>query len=298
MMDRDDLELFERSLRAATESSTGEALDKALADLGWADALWMDEQAAIATLFTLQGEHNVSSSALEHVVTYALGLEEPTAVVLPALGSTSPTGTTGIALRSVDEALVITEAGASGTATGLQQRQISGIDPTLGWFEVSGGSVTESGPADWTPVLRLGQLAVGHELVGASRKMLALAREHAIDRVQFGQPIARFQAIRHRLAETLIAIEMADAMLAGAWEDGLPVTAAMAKGLAGRAARIAARHCQQVLAGIGFTTEHDLQRYIKRVFLLDELFGSSRVLTKQLGADVLSSGELPPLLPL
>jgi hypothetical protein len=297
MMDRDDLELFERSLRAATESSTGEALDKALAELGWADALWMDEQAAVSTLFTLQGEHNVTSSALEHVVTYALGIEEPTAVVLPALGSVVPTGVNGIALRSVEEAIVLTDAGYA-TATGLELREVEGIDPTLGLFEVTGGTVGDTTPADWAPVLRLGQLAVAHELVGASRKMLALAREHAMDRVQFGQPIAKFQAIRHRLAETLIAIEMAEALLAGAWEDGLPVTAAMAKGLAGRAARIAARHCQQVLAGIGFTTEHDLQRYIKRVFLLDELFGSSRVLTKQLGADLLETRQLPPLLPL
>jgi hypothetical protein len=297
MMDQDDLELFERSLRAATESSTGDALDKALAELGWADALWMDEQAAIATLFTLQGEHNVSSSALEHVVTYGLGIEEPSAVVLPALGSTVPTGVHGIALHPVEDALVVTGDGY-GTASGLEVRPIGGIDPTLGWYEVTGGDVGGTTPADWATVLRLGQLAVAHELVGASRKMLALAREHAIDRVQFGQPIARFQAIRHRLAETLIAIEMAEALLAGAWEDDLPVTASMAKALAGRAARIAARHCQQVLAGIGFTTEHDLQRYIKRVFLLDEVFGSSRVLTKQLGTDLLETGHLPPLLPL
>ena len=43
--------------------------------------------------------------------------------------------------------------------------------------------------------------------------MLSLARQHALDRVQFGKPIAGFQAVRHRLAETLVAIEGAEATL-------------------------------------------------------------------------------------
>src|ERR1700751_2263202 len=45
--------------------------------------------------------------------------------------------------------------------------------------------------------------ALGWWLVGASRAMLALARQHALDRVQFGKQISSFQAGRHRLAETL-----------------------------------------------------------------------------------------------
>ena len=53
----------------------------------------------------------------------------------------------------------------------------------------------------------------GWWLVGAGRAMLSLARQHALDRVQFGRPVASFQAIRHRLAETLVAIEGAEATL-------------------------------------------------------------------------------------
>ena len=74
-------------------------------------------------------------------------------------------------------------------------------------------------PVDWAAAVALAQLAVAHELVGASRKALALAREHALERIQFGQPIARFQAVRHRLAETLVAIETATAVLDAAWLD-------------------------------------------------------------------------------
>ena len=60
-----------------------------------------------------------------------------------------------------------------------------------------------------------GRKALGWWLVGASRAMLALARQHALDRVQFGRPVASFQAIRHRLADTLVAIEGAEATLHG-----------------------------------------------------------------------------------
>jgi alkylation response protein AidB-like acyl-CoA dehydrogenase len=143
-----------------------------------------------------------------------------------------------------------------------------------------------------------GQRALAHELIGASRTMLELARTHALERVQFGRPIAMFQAVRHRLAETLVAIETAQAAVDAAWIDGSPVAATMAKALAGRAARVAARHCQQVLAGIGFTTEHDFHRYARRALVLDQLLGSSKALTKDLGDHVLATGQLPPSLPL
>jgi alkylation response protein AidB-like acyl-CoA dehydrogenase len=146
--------------------------------------------------------------------------------------------------------------------------------------------------------MALGQIALGHELVGASRKMLELAREHALERIQFGRPIGMFQAVRHRLAETLVAIETADAALEAAWDDGTPTAAAIAKALAGRGARTAARHCQQVLAGIGFTTEHPLHLYVRRVIVLDELLGGSRSLTADLGRTLLDTRQLPDLLPL
>ena len=124
--------------------------------------------------------------------------------------------------------------------------------------------------------------------------MLTLARQHALDRVQFGKPIASFQAVRHRLAETLVAIEGAEATL------GLPgrptiSTSLLAKAAAGKAALTAAKHCQQVLGGIGFTAEHDLQHHVKRVLVLDGLLGSSRELTREAGAGLRARGSAPRL---
>ena len=114
----------------------------------------------------------------------------------------------------------------------------------------------------------------------------------------FGRPIAAFQAVRHRLAEALVAVEAADAALDAAWEFESPMNAALAKAIAGRGARTVARHCQQVLAGIGFTADHPFHRYLRRVLVLDGLLGDSRTLTKELGDEIVKSRELPAILPL
>src|SRR5205085_458947 len=75
VIEGEDLELFERSLRAATEEHSGDALDVALAELGWGDALSFDARAAVSRLFELQGEACARSSALDHVLAFALGHE-------------------------------------------------------------------------------------------------------------------------------------------------------------------------------------------------------------------------------
>jgi alkylation response protein AidB-like acyl-CoA dehydrogenase len=146
--------------------------------------------------------------------------------------------------------------------------------------------------------LAAGRRALGWWLVGASRAMLALARQHALDRVQFGRHISSFQAIRHRLAETLVAIEGAEATLqaaASASDDPDDLASLLAKAAAGQAALTTARHCQQVLGGIGFTAEHPLHCHIKRSLILDSLLGSARELTREAGAVLRTKGSAPRL---
>ena len=123
----------------------------------------------------------------------------------------------------------------------------------------------------------------------------ALARQHALDRTQFGKPIAGFQAIRHRLADTLVAIEGAEATLRLPGIESPDLTAMLAKAAAGKAALTAAKHCQQVLGGIGFTEEHALQHHVKRALVLDGLLGSSRELTRRAGAGLRARGSAPRL---
>jgi alkylation response protein AidB-like acyl-CoA dehydrogenase len=116
-----------------------------------------------------------------------------------------------------------------------------------------------------------------------------------LDRTQFGRPVASFQAIRHRLAETLVAIEGAEATLAAAAAEADDLSYLLAKAAAGQAALTAARHCQQVLGGVGFTAEHALQTHIKRALFLDGLLGSSRELTREAGAALRDRGFAPRL---
>ena len=326
-MDAEERELFAKSLEHATAQHTGAALDAALDGLGWRDALVADPRAAVSTLFELQGAAATTSSGLDLVLAAALApghaAEGDVGVVLPALGGGDPPG------EVAGERLVVRGLGAAGLAdraravvvaargdghvarlvdrAALELRTVHGLDPRLGLVEavadreLSAGapaSAVPAVPADWAGALAAGRRALAHELVGASRAMLELARRHALERIQFGRPIAQFQAVRHRLAESLVAIEAADAALTAAWDDPSQTAAAIAKAAAGRSARTVARHAQQVLAGIGFTTEHPLHLHVRRVLVLDRLLGGAGTLTRQLGEDLLARRSLPSILSL
>jgi hypothetical protein len=318
-MDRADRDLFAQSIRHAAEVHAA-ALDPALHELGWHEALSVDPRTAVSVLFEIQGSLNTAGAALSAVLGSALGVAAPaTGLVLPAAGRWQPPGKAGprgLSVRGLGPASLVGRPTAVVVAMSrddlvvlevstvdLTVRPVEGFDPSLGLVEVTGNGVAFSGgrplaAEEWSEATALGRLALGHQLVGAARAMLELARAHALERVQFGQPIGKFQAVRHRLADTLVAIEAADACLEAAWEERSAQSAAMAKSVAGRGARIAAGHCQQVLAGMGFTTEHGLHRYVRRVPVLDQLLGAGRSLTRDLGAELLATRQLPALPPL
>jgi hypothetical protein len=318
-MEATERELFESGVRHATSSADGAVLDGALEELGWRDALQADRATAVSVLFECQGATTTDSAALDWLLAGALGdPRDRTAVVLPSLreagapgrlegGRCLVQGLCSAVLDRCERVLVVTES-TDGTAVvdveprQLERRAVHGLDRSFGLFEVAGEfELTDDPPSratDWPGALALGQLALGHQLVGCGRAMLEQARTHALERAQFGRPIGTFQAVRHRLADSLVALEASAALLDAAWDDPSPVTAAMAKAFAGRAARTVARHCQQVLAGIGFTTEHPLHRSVRRAIVLDQLLGAGSLLTRTLGADILSSAALPAAFPL
>ena len=270
-MDAAERELFASALVGAVDGAAD--VDAALAGLGWDDALADDPRVAVSVLFEWKGRALAASSALHTVMG---------TVVLPVLGTTAPPEGRGLALRA---------------PPGHDARPVLGLDPTLGLFEVS-GSFTAGDPAAWHDAVAAGQRALAHELIGASSAMLDLARDHALERIQFGVPIASFQAVRHKLADSLVAVESARGALDAAWGAGTPFDAAVAKAIAGRSARLVAKHAQQVLAGIGFTMEHPLHRYVRRVRVLDGLLGDARTLTRELGEHLLRERGLPAILPL
>ena len=265
-MDPEALQMLADSLRTTMTGTSGAKLDAALSDLGWQDMLDEIPDVAIPLVFQLLGETGAHAPVLNDVVLRAAGR---------AGGETTP----------------LPFAGGSWVVWQRDDQTGSALD-ALPIHRVPQG--------DPVPMAALskGRRALGWWLVGLSRAMLSLARQHALDRVQFGRPVASFQAIRHRLAETLVAIEGAEATLHAAGDiPGEPddLACLLAKAAAGQAASTAARHCQQVLGGIGFTAEHELHHHVKRALVLDGLLGSTRELTREAGAVLRKKGSAPRL---
>jgi Acyl-CoA dehydrogenase, C-terminal domain len=263
-VDTESLHLLEDGLRKTMTAVSGRELDEALTELGWLDMLDEMPETAIPLVFRLLGETGAHAPVLNDVVLRAAGRDGGGTVPLPFAGGSW---------------VVWERTGQVGSALGddLPIHRVPQGDPIP---------------------LAAGRHALGWWLVGAGRTMLSLARQHALDRVQFGRPVASFQAIRHRLAETLVAVEGAEATLVAAVAEPDDLAFLLAKAAAGQAALTAARHCQQVLGGIGFTAEHELHRHVKRALVLDGMLGSARELTREAGATLRAKGFAPRLVQL
>ncbi|MGO9151873.1 acyl-CoA dehydrogenase family protein [Mycobacterium sp.] len=124
---------------------------------------------------------------------------------------------------------------------------------------------------------RRGLLAVAAEQLGVARTCLETTVEYAKTRNQFGSPIGSFQAIKHRCAEVLLDVELADAALDQAVGSGASVDAELAFVVACRAALKAAESCIHIHGGIGFTWEHLAHRYLRRARVNATLMGPSAV---------------------
>jgi alkylation response protein AidB-like acyl-CoA dehydrogenase len=262
-MDPESLAMLEASLRKTMSATSGPELDTALAEMGWEDMLTFEPEVSVPLVFRLLGETGSHASVLLDVVLHATGNEIGSDVELP-----------------------LPYAGNSWV---VWDRHAQTVDSTLG------GLPLRREEEGYPIRVAEARLAVGWWLVGSARAMLDLARRHALDRVQFGRPLAAFQAVRHRLAETLVAIEGAEATLSLPGTDNPDLTALLAKAAAGKAALTAARNCQQVLGGIGFTAEHGLHVHVERALVLDGLLGSAKELTRRAGAGLRARGSAPRL---
>ncbi|HEV8437937.1 MAG TPA: acyl-CoA dehydrogenase family protein [Methylomirabilota bacterium] len=130
-------------------------------------------------------------------------------------------------------------------------------------------------------LLRRAAVCASAEMLGAARRCLDLSVDYAKVREQFGQPIGSFQAIRHRCAEMLLAVENAhSAVYYAAWAlnagaEDAAVAASVCKAYVSDAARQVCGDAIQVHGGIGFTWEYDLHLYFKRAKALEPLFGDA-----------------------
>lgn len=132
------------------------------------------------------------------------------------------------------------------------------------------------------------------QMTGAMDATLELAIDHARTRQQFGRPIGAFQAVQQLLArhaEQVAAAAAAVDLAADRW--GGPsgtFHAAVAKSRAGEAAGIAAECAHQVIAAMGFSMEHPLQRVTRRLWTWRDDFGNESHWNEIIGARILDAG--------
>lgn len=132
------------------------------------------------------------------------------------------------------------------------------------------GSEDDDATQALTEVVDLALVTLAHQLLGGTQACLDAAVAHATSRRQFARPIGSFQAVKHRCADMLTALETArSAAYAAAHEadrggEELPTLAAIAKVASAEAYAAVAEGCIQVHGALGYTWEHDAHLHLRR----------------------------------
>lgn len=146
-------------------------------------------------------------------------------------------------------------------------------------------------PAQFYERMALSRAAL---MAGALDRILAMAIDYATEREQFGRPIARFQAVQHNLA--ILAGEVAaarcacDGAIMSAASPNFAVTVGAAKARVGEAAGIAAEIAHQVHGAMGFTHEHSLHHFTRRLWAWRDEYGRETRWQEELGRRVADGG--------
>jgi alkylation response protein AidB-like acyl-CoA dehydrogenase len=146
-------------------------------------------------------------------------------------------------------------------------------------------------PAAAQGVLRTHRLALLGQTVGIVDAVLERSRRYAIERAQFGRPIASFQAVAHRLAAIKVALDSGRSSLArlvaltegGDFETADALTDAFAYALP-EAARRSVEDAIQVHGGIGFTWEYGLHLWYRRALAIQSMLGGHRGSARRAGS--------------
>ena len=226
------------------------------------------------------------------LVISAAGSDEQRSEWLPKLASGEATGSFGgfadgqstlfCDLPTAD--VVVTfdgEGGVLAPASEVDFEPFKAIDSTRSYGLVS-DAAGERLPGDVDAGRDRLAIAIAGELTGIAQRTLEMATDYAREREQFGRPIGAYQAVSHRIAGMLLATEESRSLTyyaswtADAEPESLPMAAAMAGARAADAGWEVPASALQVLGGIGFTWEHDLQFWLKRGRVAGRMLGSPR----------------------
>lgn len=216
------------------------------------------ESIAVAPILLAGDERSAALADGELIATVALPPQVPRAVAADSAG---------VVLLAADKRV---------TETTVGERHDS-IDPSRRLFDVTAAGAAWD--ADVVRAYEFGVLATAAQLVGAGQAMLNFAVDYAKQRTQFGRVIGSYQALKHKLADVHIAVDLARPLIYGAAlsladrsaDTSRDVSAA--KVAASEAALLAARSALQTHGAIGFTSEHDLSLWLLRAQALRSAWG-------------------------
>jgi alkylation response protein AidB-like acyl-CoA dehydrogenase len=187
---------------------------------------------------------------------------------------------------------------------GVMRETVITIDPTRSHARI----VFDNAPAVPLPgsegddaarhLLDRAAVMLAFEQVGCAQAALEMARDYARERYAFGRPIGSFQAIKHKLADIYIAVELARSnAYYGAWAlhtdaAELPIAASVARISACDAGWLASKENIQTHGGMGFTWQMDCQFYYRRAKLHALALGGTREWKRRLIAELRKSNTL------
>lgn len=151
------------------------------------------------------------------------------------------------------------------------------LDPARRLSRPAGGEPLAAGPAVTAAAetaARWARLLTAAQCLGVGEALLARTVEYAKQRTQFGAPIGSFQAVKHRLADTLLGLEFARPLLWAAALSLSPGDVAAAKLSAGEAAYAAARTALHLHGAVGYTEELDLSLWLRKARPLRDAWGT------------------------
>jgi alkylation response protein AidB-like acyl-CoA dehydrogenase len=178
-------------------------------------------------------------------------------------------------------ALFLVERQAKGLSTRDYGMQDGGRAGDLNFAHAQAALVTQDGLGTLEHALDIGIAALCAEAVGVMDKTVAATVEYMNTRKQFGVPIASFQALRHRMAEVKMQLELARSM---SYYASLKLNApaverrramARAKVQIGQAMRFVGQSAVQLHGGIGVTDEYIVGHYFKKLTQLEMTFGDT-----------------------
>jgi len=205
----------------------------------------------------------IGAVALGGALTFSGGtVSGPAGVVLGG-------GLANVLLLAVGDDVAVVEVGAVGE--GVRIETPPNLDPTRRSSRITlDGANATLIPGARQVLTDLARVILSAEAVGIARECTEMAAAYSKERIQFGRPIAMYQAVKHHCANMMVATELATsavwdaARAAVAGGDQLSYAAAVAAALAAPAADLCANLSTQVHGGIAITWEHDAHLFMRR----------------------------------